>query len=228
MKNGVFLAFCMILAGLFTQVHLHSRYKFSGVDQLRARVVSLQEEIEQQKFRAELSAYELAEYRSHVATLIPQAVPDAKDDLQNYRLRTLASVVQTPDKDRLPLERGSGTFEKAKASFRQGLFEDAIPDFKDLIEKRPESVHVAEAHFLLAEAQFQMKEYEACLATIEAMITLFPESELTGFALLRLGKIYEYQDRLEDAVEVYRAVLSSYQDPPLRTQARLSLKAVEL
>lgn len=228
MKKGVFLAYCLILAGLFTQAHLYSRYKFSGVEQLRVKVGYLERAVERERFRAELAAHELAEYRSAVATLIPGALNEATDQDSQYRLRNLASVVQAPDSDRLPLERASSQFEKGKARFREGSYEEAVVSFKDVIEKFPTSVHVAEAHFLLAEAQFQIKEYESCLATVESMITLFPESELTGFALLRLGKVYEYQDRLEDAIEVYKTVLKSYKDQPLLTQARLSLRAVEL
>ncbi len=228
MKKGVFLAYGLILAGLFMQAHLHARYKFSGIERLRAEIDRQGREIERERFRAELAAHEFADYRGHVATLIPDALKKSGGETERYRLRTLASVVQAPDGDRLPLERASGLFEKGKARFRAETYEAAVAAFRGVIERFPESIHVAEAHFLLAESQFQLKEYEACLATIEAMITLFPESELTGFALLRLGKIYEYQDRLEDAVEVYRAVLASYKDQALLTQARLSLKAVEL
>ncbi|MCM2282452.1 MAG: tetratricopeptide repeat protein [Bdellovibrionaceae bacterium] len=228
MKKGIFLAHCLILATAFTQVYLYGRYKFSGVEQLRVRVGQLERDVDKERFRAMLAGHELAEYRSHVATLLPEAIERSKGHEEKYRLRTLASVVQAQDSDQLPLERASGLFEKGKTQFRDGSYEEAVGAFRELIERFPESIHIAEAHFLLAEAQFQMKEYEPCLATIESMITLFPESELTGFALLRLGKIYEYQDRLEDAVEVYRTILKSYGDQPLLTQARLSLKAVEL
>lgn len=228
MKKGVFLAYCLILGGLFTHVHLYARYKFSGIEQARARIDELQRDVERERFRAELASHELADYRGHVATLLPGALRDSKDNETRYRLRDLASVVQAQDGDRLALERATGVFEKAKERFRSGAFEESAELFVRLIENFPESRHVPEAHFLLAESRFQAKEYDLCLATIESMMALFPESELTGFALLRLGKIYEYQDRLEDAVEVYRAVLSSYRDQPLLTQARLSLKAVEL
>ena len=60
------------------------------------------------------------------------------------------------------------------------------------------------------------------------MIRLYPESELTGFALLRLGKIYEGRDRIEDAAEIYRSVAFNFTQAELKRQAEASLKAVEL
>ncbi len=60
------------------------------------------------------------------------------------------------------------------------------------------------------------------------MIRLYPESELTGFALLRLAKIYEGRDRIEDAADIYRSVVSHFSQPELRRQAEIALKSVEL
>ena len=97
-----------------------------------------------------------------------------------------------------------------------------------LISKYPSSVHAIESHFLLVEGKFQIHDYEKCVGIVDAMITNYPESELTGFALLRLGKIYEFQDRFEDAVEVYKTVIKTYHDKDLLKQAKIFLKTVEI
>ena len=97
-----------------------------------------------------------------------------------------------------------------------------------MIDRYPESLHVAEAHFLLAEGQYRLKEYDSSVATIEKMVDLFPENELTGFALLRLGSVFEKQDRLEDASDIYQAVLGNFKQTDLVHQAQASLKAVKL
>jgi hypothetical protein len=60
------------------------------------------------------------------------------------------------------------------------------------------------------------------------MVTVYPENELTGYALMRLGKIFEIQNRLEDAGDIYRAVLANFKQPALQKQASANLKAVEL
>ena len=60
------------------------------------------------------------------------------------------------------------------------------------------------------------------------MIRLYPDSELTGFALLRLGSIYERRDRIEDAAEIYRSIVAHFSQAELRGQAAAALKAVDL
>ncbi len=217
-----------MLIVLISQSFLFFRQAFSGVDFLKSRVAELEKEVGREKLRVEIVHHHLSDYQQEVAALLPEAIRQTTDKEATYHLRTLASVIATPQSDRLQIERAAGLFEKGKSQFRLGRYEDSNRMFSGIIKNSPESVYVAEAHFLLSEGQYQMKDFEACVATIEAMITLFPESELTGFALLRLGKIYEFRDRFEDAVEIYRAILSAYQEPALVTQARLSLKAVEL
>ena len=60
------------------------------------------------------------------------------------------------------------------------------------------------------------------------MLNLYPESELTGFALLRMGKIYEFQDRREDAIDLYQTILRSFPQRDVAGQASRSLRSVEL
>jgi TolA-binding protein len=228
MKNSVFVVFCLMLAMTFSLTYAFMRSRFNGADEMQMQVAILQDKVEREELKSQLAANQLQEYQQQIATMIPEAQKNSKDEKSAYQLRVLASVVATPDGDRLKIERATGMFERAKEEFRIGKFEKAEADFKDLIHRYPESIHVPEAHFLLAETQFQLKEYEVCIDTVEAMVTLFPESELTGFAMLRLAKIYEVQDRLEDAVELYRTVVSSYQDRQLVLQANTSLKSVEL
>jgi TolA-binding protein len=228
MKKRVFFGQCLALTFIFTHAHLYFRSKFTGTDRLEARIEHLEKELSQAEFRTELARFQVSEYRQHMASLIPEALNGEKDPTRRYQLRTLASAVAEPDGDKLIVERAAGLFEKGKRRFRDGEYESANEVFQKLIDAFPESVHVPEAHFLLAEGLYQVKEYEGCIETIEAMITLFPESELTGYALLRLGKVYEGQDRFEDAVEMYRTVLATYTDQALLMQARLNMKAVDL
>lgn len=228
MKNSQFVAFMMFLFSGLVALHGLVRDGLSPVPRLEAKIERIEREKAQAELRASLTAHELHDFQQHVATLIPGAVKGSPADPANYPLRRLASVVGTGRTEALQIERASGLMEKAKASFREQLFEQAAATLSEIIENYPESQHVSEAHFLLAEAQFQSQEYEASVETIEQMVKLFPESELTGFALLRLGRVFETQDRLEDAADVYRAVLNNFKDERLLNQARLQLKAVAL
>jgi TolA-binding protein len=225
----------ILFSGLVT-LHALVRESLSPVLQLQNKINQMAHEKAQAEFRAELAASTLAEYQQHVATLIPGAarVPAAakgaphETELQNYPLRQLASVVGLDRGEKLIIERATGHMEKGKAAFRAGLFDEASVAFTEVIEKFPDSIHLAEAHFLLVESQFQIKNYEAAIETVEHMVEIFPESEMTGYSLLRLGKIYEIQDRLEDAADIYRAVIGNFKEEKLREQAQRLLKAVAL
>lgn len=203
-------------------------YVHSAFTQTRSnekQVAALEEQKRAAEFKQQLVQDQLRDFQAQVATVLPGALKGKTAD-EGYPLRQLASVVSKGDS--LNFERASSAFEKAKSEFREKHFEDTEALLQDLIERHPESTHVVEAHFLLAESQYQMGENEKAVGTIDTMISLFPESELTGFSLLRLGKIFEKQERLEDAADVYKAVLQNFKQPEIASQAQASLKAVAL
>lgn len=226
MKNSVFLAFCLMIFSALIMAHALFKEQLSPVKLLEARLERVEREKREFEFRSQLAAYQLADYQQQIATLIPSALRSPLSPERDYPLRQLASVVSGADS--LAIERASSLMEKGKRAFRSQDYGKSNRLFEDLIGRYPESVYIIEAHLLLAEGQYQLKEFEASVATIDRMIDLFPESELTGFALLRLGGIFEVQDRLEDAGDIYRAVLANFNEAELQRQAKASLKGVQL
>jgi TolA-binding protein len=225
MRNSVFLVFILILFSGFLSLNGYLHQQFTPVKSLNAQIAQLQEKNREGQFKQQLAQDQLADFQSQVAVVLP-GVLKGKTIEEAYPLRQLASVVSKGNQ--LNIERASSAFEKAKSEFRERNFEDTAALLEDLIERHPESTHVIEAHFLLAESEYQMGDSEKAVETIETMISLFPESELTGFSLLRLGKIFEKQDRLEDAADIYRSVLQNFKQPEIASQAQASLKAVAL
>lgn len=225
MRNSWFLVYILILLSSLLAFHGELREQFSPSKNLQKQIAHLQEQKRQADLRSQLALDQLNDFKSQVAVLIPSALEQKTGDA-GYPLRQLASVVAKGDQ--LKIERASSAFEKAKGEFREKHFEDTSVLLEDLITRHPDSVHVVEAHFLLAESQYQMGENEKAVGTIETMISLFPESELTGFSLLRLGKIFEKEERLEDAADIYRAILTNFKQPEISTQASLALKSVAL
>ncbi len=226
MKTPVFASICIILFASYLQFYSFMRYKFSGIDGLKTEVAYLKSDLEKERFKGELAKFQHDDFKQHVATLVPQAVKSTQGKPENFQLRSLASVITEAPK--VKFERASSIFEKAKEAFRAKKFEESNRSFAQLIRSYPESVHLIESHFLLAEGQFQSKEFESCLATVEQMVAKFPEHDLTGYGLLRLGKVFERQDRPEDAADVYQAVIRSYGDAGLKKQAKSLLQSVEL
>lgn len=227
MKTPVFVAVCLFIVSVLVSLHALVRNNSGPAELLKSHLAIVDRQRQAAELRAKILSHELVDFQQHVAVLMPDALSEENDE-RGYPLRQLASVAGSASGDMIAIERASGLFEKAKDQFRKKDYESANGILTSLLAKYPESSHVAEAHFLLAESRFQLKEYAESASTIEKMIEAYPENELTGFALLRLGKIFEIQDRLEDAGDIYRSIITNFKQPALTSHAKTSLQAVTL
>ena len=96
----------------------------------------------------------------------------------------------------------------------QSSLRKAVSTYQDLIANRPKSPFRGGYRWSLAQAQFQMGEWNAGLATIDAMALNDPGHPLTPQGLLQAAKIAEDHDQRDRAV--VSAELSS---PPSRLDA---------
>lgn len=230
MKRSSLALFCLFLLMGFLSFYLAVGSKAGSAAELKIVNEKLQWSLRNQELKTLLAHYELEDYRQNLAGLIPGLNSgELKNNLRAaYQMRNLASIVKEPASDGLKIERASSLISKAKKSFELKNYADSNKLFQSIIQDYPDSIHSVEAYFLLIEGQFQTQDYENCIASIDDMLTLYPENELTGFAMLRLGKIFESQDRVEDASEIYKALIKDFRNPKLKEQARLNLKSVEL
>ena len=192
------------------------------------RINDLKHEVEQDKFRHQLTKFEFEDFRQHTATLLPAAIKQKGPGEKSYPLRTLASVTQKSDGSNFTVLKAKRTFEKGKDAFRRKSFESALGFFEEVVEEHPYSAHVLEALFLQVESNFQLRKYAQASRVLDKMVEAYPAHELTGYAMLRVGKIYEFQDRHDDAIRIYETVLKSFPDRNLSSVARESLRSVEL
>jgi TolA-binding protein len=199
----------------------------SETEWLKQRLAIVERKAAEADFRERLARDESRETRELMAQYLPGSLKGLPQDSSTYQLRTIASVTNSTVRD-LRIERGTSLLEKAKEEFRSKKFEFSNRQLRELLALYPDSLHAPEARFLLAEGLYQVRDLEGCVEVIEEMIRLYPESELTGFALLRLARIYESRDRIEDAAEVYRSISSHFTQEELKKQAKEALKAVDL
>jgi len=61
---------------------------------------------------------------------------------------------------------------------------------------------------------------------IQRMIDLFPGHEVSGFSMIRLGKIMESRGRASDAIDIYKTVLRTFPQREVASQAKASLAGV--
>jgi len=228
MSLPYFVSFSLVLTVMWMQIYAKSREAYNGLTEAKLEIHHLREELQAQDVEASLQAEHFLEFRQHVATLMPDVVKERGMGEEGYPLRSLASTLTKPQADQLRKTLAKTIFEKGKEHFRKREFAQATRAFKQLIAKFGFSPHINEAYFLMAEGYFQTEELEECVAVIQQMIELFPSHELTGFAMVRLGRVYEIQNRNEEAVDIYKTVLRSFPQRDVASQAKSSLRGMDL
>jgi TolA-binding protein len=221
--NFLFISFCFALViGLLQSYNFFQNY-FSPVKEIQAQVKSEKKKVEVQKLLTALAQAQLEDFKSSVATILPNKINGT--DLQSHQLRSLASVV----KDGEPLDLSTVLLEKAKSEFRRGNFKASSKVLKELIQKYPSSPVIVDAYFFAAESFYMNGQSEECLDFVDQMMIQFPENELTGFIMLRMAQIMQSRNQGDEASEVYRIVINNFKgNKDLQKQAEKLLATVEM
>jgi len=228
MSTNLFTVFIMTLTMSLTVFYGRLREHFSPLDAYKERVVHLEDRIERERLKRLLTSYEFADFRGYVATLLPEAIRQKGPGEKSYPLRSLASVVQNRWNEKYEITTAREIFEQGKKSFREKKYEDAEKTFKSLWNNHPLSPYIPETLFLLVESTYALGRHEQSIEFANKMLELYPDLELTGYALLRLGRIYESKERMSDAASVYNTVLKSFQNQDLTKSAYSRLREVAL
>ena len=175
-----------------------------------------------------LEREQFLEFRQSVAALMPDVLKQKGLGEEGYPYRSLASTISRSDAEQVRQTIAKTLFERGKENFRKHEYPKAIHAFHQVIDHFGFTPYVAESFFLLAESHFQRNELEACTGVIQQMVELFPNHELTGFALVRLGRIYQIQNRNEEAIEIFKTVMRSFPQRDVASQAKASLRGVDL
>ncbi len=228
MRLTGFVGLILILTTLWMQLYAVVRETYNGVDEYKEEVHALQSSIQQEKIKTALEREYFLEFRQYVAALLPDALKENGRGAEGYPLRSLASTITKTESESVRGVLAKTLFESGKRHFREGDYDKAKHVLKQLIDRYSYSPFVAESHFLVVESHFKKNELEECTAIIERMVELFPTHELTGFAMIRLGQIFEAQSRTEEAVDLYKTVLRSFPQRDIASQAKASLRGIEL
>lgn len=223
-QNFLFLTVCLVLlTGIMQSYFLFERH-FSPHKDDQKKIAELKEVIEEKNLRISQLENQLVDFQQEVAAQLP-ALKKISPTPKTFQLRSLASVTQKP----LDAFDISGVLsEKARAEFRSGDFKNAAKSFASLTEKFPTSPVVIQAYFFWAESLYMSQQQQECLDVIEKMMTQFPEHELTGFIMLRMGQILQARSRTEEASEVFKLVSQNFaSNHELKLQAEKLTKSVQ-
>lgn len=224
MPLKVFSFWILILSVGAMQFFAVVQKHFDGKHGLQRQVADLQNQLKREEIKTYVANYQIKDFQQTVAVLLPKA----SKGVPNYQKRTIASLVFEPNLEKVKIDFSDTMFEKGKVAYRETEYEQAAVRFQELIAKYPLSRHTIDAYFLLVESRFQAGEIDECIETIDTMVTLFPEHDLTGFALLRMGQIFSGRDRIEDAEQIYRLTLREFDNSEVREQASRLLKDISL
>lgn len=218
MRTAVFATMCLLVCMGIMQSYSHFRYYFSGAEQLKAEVAKLNHELEGQKLRTMVAMERAEDLRQSVAAALPpELINLVPQHAQKYQLRSIASVTQTGNLEKI--RNPQNILQEGKEAFRKNHFEQASKIFESLVDVYPWSPVAPEALFLAVECQFQLERKTPMITLVEEMVSRYPESDLTGFALLRLSEMYVQEGRKDDAIEIVDTVVQNFPNGDLRQQA---------
>jgi len=222
--HSLFLVFVLAWVCFYAAV----RETYNGISEYKFEVEKLKEALVQERIHTAMNQEYFLEFRQQVALLMPGALKENETGEEGYAVRSLASVATPGNSDVVRGAIVKTLFERGKEHFRNKRYDEACRIFQTVMDRYSYSPFVIESLFLLAESRFQQNELEEATRLIQQMVEQFPQAELTGFAMVRLGKVFEMQSRNDDAVEIYKTVIRSFPQRDVASQAKLSLKGMEL
>jgi TolA-binding protein len=227
MKDVWFLVYCQILTVGIVAGFGFFKAHFAQDPALPIRISHLREEVKVERLKTQLALEDLEEFKAFVATQLPEALKKRGKKQSGYGVRTLASLTTSSPNPILLQAMSVSQFEKAQKLFQAKNYAETKKVLTEFIEQHPYSPKIIDAHFLLMEALDQLGEVEASTRVIEKMVHQYPDSELSGFALVKLGRYLERQGRNLDASEIYKTVLQTYPFGDVAAAASRSLRSLE-
>lgn len=223
MKTKYFIPFCLILIFGIHFAFMNFKMFFSSGSLISEELVQTRTKLEKEKLKTEVAYYELESLRQQVAINLPGNILP-----KEYPVRNLASITRSNVKNPLSQFEGDRLFREGKAYFRQKDYIKSNELLSNLILNYRYSPHLPEAYFLLIEGFYQIEDFETCLEELDVMINQFPDNELTGYAMLRMGQIFEKRERLDDAKSIYQSVIQSFKNKELKKQAQILFDGLSL
>lgn len=225
MKNqtAFFIIFCLVVTSFILGAYGVFLNHFGQGQEHIAKIEKLEQEVAREKFKNTLLGHQVQDIQQTVAELMPKNTEIAK----NIELKNFADAVRVPASDS-GVDLSGVLFARGKSFFAEKRFDDAIRTFREMLDKYPLSKYTVEGRFFITESYYLKRDYKAALSSIDEMITLYPDNDLTGYALLRMGQISEYNNQMDEASEVYRAVQANFTNAKLIEQAKKSAANLEV
>ncbi len=225
-SNSLFLIVCLsITVGLLWGYNEFTSY-FNQGKEYQLQVLQLEKKLEREEFNQALLRNQLVDFQQSVAVILPPN-SQIRNEMANYELKNFAGSLRVPASV-AQLDMSGVLFEKGKKLFKEQKYEKAIKEFRKVLDDYPLSRYKIESHFFMAESYFLQKDYKSSLDLVDQMVVQYPDNDLTGFVMLRMGQISELNNRLEEASEIYKTVQVHFKSEQLRKQAHVLISGLQV
>lgn len=101
-------------------------------------------------------------------------------------------------------------YDSAFDLLKQSRYNDAIIEFRSMIEQFPNGALVDDAQYWIGEAYYVTRDFESALGAFESVVNQYPDSQRVPEALLKLGYVQAELGRNQEARQTLNQVISQY------------------
>src|SRR6185312_11489920 len=123
MSTNVLVTYTLTLTLALTVFYGRLREHFSPVHSLQAKIERLNGHIREERFLRLLASYQFADFKTEVATILPQAIHKKGAGEKSFQMRMLASVVEHHSNDVIGFEAAHMMFQKGSDFFDQKKYD---------------------------------------------------------------------------------------------------------
>lgn len=152
-----------------------------------------------------------------------QAMREAMEEIRRQNERRPAVVYQPPQAlwaDTTGARPGgepsrpdidpSQLYENAFLDVRNGNYELAISQFRDVLQYFGQSEYAPNARYWIGESWYSLKQYDSAVVEFESLVATYPQSDRLSTALYKLGRCYEEKGLANRARKYYQQVIKEY------------------
>lgn len=126
-----------------------------------------------------------------------------------------------------PNQEEEAAYEAVFARLRAGKYDEAIPGFRDQLQRWPEGRYAANAWYWMGESYYAKRDYDAALESFRALLQKFPQSAKAPDALLKTGMALLEKKQKAEARAALQQVVSDYPDSNAAGVARQRLEQIK-
>lgn len=188
------------------------------------KIDQLYGQVEKERMESKVVAMRFADFREEVASDLGPRY----QKLTQSQQRSIASVVPHKNhfKNRLQTAKSRRWFSEAETQYNGKKYDKAIEKLLGLVGQYPEASHYPQAVYYLVESLYKTNNKQEAILWSERLVSQFPDSLWTGRTLFVTAQIYMEQDRMDEALEIYDALVQGFKDKELSKNVKRQLAQI--